>query len=76
MRFPPTLNAILPSTHATLQFVQFGGVVVYYLGGDILSFVLLRWLGDVLMVLAVRLPPPGAGASAPKGRGKPKAKRT
>ena len=39
---------------------QFAYVAVYYLTGDVLSYVLLRAIGDALTVLAVRLPPPGA----------------
>ena len=73
--FAPT-NSIPSMRWDPLQLVQFSPLVVYYLGGDLLSFILVRWLGDVLTVLAVRLPPPGAGPSAPKGKGRAKAKRT
>ena len=43
-----------------MQLIQFGYAAIYFLGGDILSYLLLRWAGDVLTVLAVRMPPPGS----------------
>ena len=57
--WPPT-----PSTHpAALQAIvaeQFFFIALYYATGDVATFVLFRWLSNLLTVVAVRLPPPGA----------------
>lgn len=45
--------------------LQFGSMAVYYMGGDILTYIALLWLANVLTVIAVRLPPPGSEPPPP-----------
>lgn len=47
--------------HSRTQMEQFAMSAVYWLFGDVASFVLLRWVSNLLLVLSVRMPPPGAG---------------
>eukprot|EP00887_Chlorella_sp_A99_P006330 scaffold3.g6330.t1 len=47
-----------------LVLQQFLMVAIYFLAGDLVTYFAVRWLSDLLTVVAVRLPPPGA-AHAP-----------
>jgi hypothetical protein len=44
------------------QVAQFSYIAIYYATGDIFAYCLLRWVAEVLTVVAVRMPPPGARA--------------
>ncbi|GAB4822003.1 hypothetical protein N2152v2_009049 [Parachlorella kessleri] len=48
---------------------QFSYLAIYYATGDVAAYCALRWLGELLTVIAVRMPPPGA-REAPRQKAK------